>query len=152
MDETVVTNAVQLSDRTPPPTQIRLVGKLDMIRHSTRSFGLVTDDGNEVRGVLESQEHMQTLKDYLGSKLLVLGKAVYRPSGRLLRIDAQGFEAGEGQPLLFTRVPPPREQHPVLMRNRPADQSRKGVPAFFGTWPGDETDEDFEAMLKELRG
>ncbi len=148
----VVDNAARLADRTPPPRQIRLTGMLDMIRHSTRSFGLKLDDGEEVRGVLETHEQTEELKQFLGRRLLVLGKAVYRPSGKLLRVDAEGFETGEGQPLLFAKVPPPRESRPALVRAKLPAHQRQGVPAFFGTWPGEETDEDFERMLQELRG
>jgi hypothetical protein len=151
VDEEVVESAVRLSDRTPAPSPIRLVGKLDMIRHSTRSFGVLLEDGAEVRGVLETQEQMEELKKLLGSELLVVGRAVYRPSGKLLRIDAHSFDSGKDQPRLFTKVPPPREKRPSVVRAKISDHHRKGVPAFFGTWPGEETDEDFERMLKEVR-
>jgi hypothetical protein len=123
-----------------------------MIRHSTRSFGLKLEDGGEVRGVLETHEQMEDLKQFLGKKLLVLGRAVYRPSAKLLRVDAEGFETGEGQPLLFAKVPPARETRPALVRMKPVSHQRQGVPAFFGTWPGEESDEDFERILVELRG
>lgn len=147
----IVDNATRLADCTPRPRQIRLTGMLDMIRHSTRSFGLKLEDGTEVRGVLETHEQTEGLKQFLGRKLLVLGKAVYRPSGKLLRVDAEGFGTGEGQPLLFAKLPPPRVSRPAPVRAKlPAYQRQ--VPAFFGTWPGEETDEDFERMLQELRG
>lgn len=148
----VVDSAEQLARRTPPPRQIRLTGTLDMIRHSTRSFGLKLEDGTEVRGVLETQEQTEELKQFLGQKLLILGKAIYRPSGKLLRIDAEGFESGEGQSLLFTKVLSPRETRPAVVRTKLSPHQRHGVPAFFGTWPGEETDQDFERILRELRG
>jgi hypothetical protein len=148
----VVDSAIRLADRTPQPRQIRVTGLLDMIRHSTRSFGLKLEDGAEVRGVLETTEQTEALKQFLGKKLLVLGRAVYRPSGKLLRVDAEGFETGEGQPLLFAKIPPPREVRPTPVRLKPLSHQPQGVPAFFGTWPGEETDEDFERMLVELRG
>jgi hypothetical protein len=152
VDPKVVQSAAQLSDQTPAPAQLRMTGILDMVRHSTRSFGLLLEDGMEVRGVVGAQEQMEQLKQFLGSKILVLGKAIYRPSGKLLRIDAQGFVSGEGQPHLFTKIPPPREKRPILVRTKIHDHDRKGVAAFFGTWPGEETDEDFARMLREVRG
>lgn len=52
-DRAVVKSARGLIQRTPPPQQVRVVGKLDMIRHSTRTFALEREDGSEVNGVLE---------------------------------------------------------------------------------------------------
>jgi len=152
LDEQVVRNAARLADRAPPPAQIRLTGRLDMIRSSTRSFGLLTDEGVEVRGVLDSQEQTDSLKAFLGRRILVLGKAIFRPSGSLLRIDAAGVEAGEGQPSLFSKIPVARSARPQLIRSKAGDVQKRGVAAFFGAWPGEETDEDFDAMVKELRG
>jgi hypothetical protein len=149
MDEHAVRNARELSDRTPPPQAIRITGKLDMIRHSTRSFGLVTDDGNEVRGVFETQDWSEETKEYLGKRVLVLGKAVFRPSGSLLRIDVAAVEGGEGQPLLFAKLPKPRAARPEILRSKPSD--KYGVAAFFGTWPGEESEEDFESAVREIR-
>ncbi len=78
IDKEVASNAKTLSDRTPSPRQVRVVGKLDMVRHSTRSFGLVLDSGDEIRGVLiEGTSEM--LQGYFGRQITVLGKAIYRP-------------------------------------------------------------------------
>lgn len=148
LDRTVVTNAQQLSDQTPTPRQVRIVGKLDMVRHSTRSFGLVLAGGEEVRGVLLEADPA-LLQHYFGKEITVFGKAIYRPSGSLLRIDAQELlETTEGRDI-FSSVPaamslPGRSE-------RKLQPTRKGVTAFFGTWPGDETDEELLAALGELR-
>jgi hypothetical protein len=142
----------RMVQRKPQPRQVRVTGVLDVIRHSTRSFLLKMEDGTEVRGVLEAREQTDELKQFLGKKILVLGRAVYRVSGMLLRIDADGFESGEGQPRLFAKVPTAREVRPALVRIKRTLHQQQGVPAFFGTWPGEETDQDFERMLAELRG
>jgi hypothetical protein len=151
MNQQIIVNAAQLSQRTPPPSQVRLAGKLDMIRHSTRTFGLLTDQNIEVRGVLDSQDMTESLKAFLGKRVLVLGKAIYRPSGSLLRIDASAVQLGEGQPSLFSKIPIARSARPALMRSKVSDNAKKGVAAFLGTWPGDESDEELAAMVMELR-
>jgi len=151
INKRVVQNAAQLSDRTPAPRQVRVVGVLDMIRHSTRSFGLKMPDGSEVHGVLENLEQVDSLRHLFGKPALVLGKAVYRPSGTLLRIDAQAVEDGDGQPALFAKVPPPRSRKPPVPRRVPSGQGWSGFSAFFGEWPGEETDEEWQEMLSELR-
>ena len=152
IDPSVAGTARNLSNSTPQSGQIRVTGTLDMIRHSTRSFGLRLDNGTEVHGVVERYELMDSLREYFSKKVLVLGKAVYRPSGRLLRIDASAVEAGENQPSVFAKIPPPKSRQPEPVREKPAQRGKHGVAAFFGIWPGEETDAEFEAMLREVRG
>lgn len=119
-----------------------------MVRHSTRSFGLVLFDGQEVRGVLNDGDP-ELLQQYFGREITIFGKAVYRPSGSLLRIDAQEIlDTVEGRSA-FSVVPPALTHRP--RPDRKNQNSKNGVSAFFGTWPGDETDEELLAALGELR-
>lgn len=148
LDITVVENAKLLSAQTPLPRQVRIVGKLDMVRHSTRSFGLVLEHGEEVRGVLQEGDP-DLLRRYFGNEITVFGKAIYRPSGSLLRIDAQEIlNTAEGRKV-FSTVPEALSKAPRL--DKKLQSSRVGVAAFFGTWPGEETDEELLAALGELR-
>lgn len=147
-DEEVARNAMLLSDKTPTPRQIRIVGKLDMVRHSTRSFGLLLSDGQEVRGILNDSDP-DLLQQYFGKEITIFGKAVYRPSGSLLRVDAQEIlDTIEGRSA-FSFVPPALTHRPKL--DRKIQSSKNGVSAFFGIWPGDETDEELLSALAELR-
>ncbi len=151
-DREVATRAAELTRGTPSPRQVRVVGHLDMIRHSTRSFEMLLEEGRAVRGVLENGDYMDTLRDLLGQTVLVVGKAVYRPSGSLLRIDAQAVTAGRAESKLFAKIPPAMEHRQATVRYRVGEQAKRGVPGFFGKWPGDETDDQLLAMLKEMRG
>ncbi|HTU48717.1 MAG TPA: hypothetical protein VMF91_26885 [Bryobacteraceae bacterium] len=148
LDEQVIANAQLLSDQTPSPRQVRIVGKLDMVRHSTRSFGLILDGGEEIRGVLIDGTS-EMLQDYFGKDITVLGKAIYRPSGTLLRIDASEIlPAVEGRQA-FSKVPPS-----LTLRRRPERRlqaSKGGVASFFGSWPGKETDRELLQALEDVR-
>ncbi len=150
MTPKTVSNAALLVDRTPSPQEVRLVGQLDMIRRSTRSFGLQLEDGSEVQGVLESSDDIEELKQLFGTRVLVLGKAIYRPSGALLRVDAHAIEGGEGQPRVFSKVPTPRSRRLTVKRDVPRGKGWASFSSYFGKWPGDETDEEWEEMLAEL--
>ena len=85
--------------------------------------------------------------------MAVVGKAVYRPSGNVLRIDASHVEASTAVTLAFSRVPPPMG-YPVVLppQARMAKPRKAGVAAFFGTWPGEETDEELLRAVREVRG
>jgi hypothetical protein len=148
LDAQVPESARQLSIQTPPPRQVRVVGKLEFIRHSTRSFGLLLQDGREVRGVLIDGTP-ELLQRHFGNEITILGKAIYRPSGTLLRLDAQeildttaGKTAFSSVPMALSRTPRPEK--------RP-QSDKTGIAAFFGTWPGQETDEELLAALGEVR-
>lgn len=148
LDIKVVENARILSAQTPPPRQIRIVGKMDMVRHSTRSFGLLLDNGQEVRGVLQEADPT-LLQQYFGREITVFGKAVYRPSGSLLRIDAQEIlDTTEGR-AAFSTVPEAMAR--TNRMDRKSQTSKVGVAAFFGIWPGEESDEELLAALGDLR-
>jgi hypothetical protein len=149
----VTATAARLSASTPATRQIRVVGVLDMIRHSTRGFSLRLESGEEVHGVMENADGLGALPDFFGKSVLVLGRAVYRPSGRLLRIDAAGIEDGSGAAALFSKIPPAQAVRPSASgRWKISESGKRGVPAFFGSWPGNETDADFDALVQEIRG
>lgn len=102
---------------------------------------------------MENADGLTVLPELFGKWVLVLGRAVYRPSGRLLRIDAAGVEDGAGASPLFSKIPAPQTVRPSASgRWKISETGRRGVPAFFGTWPGDETDADIDILIKDLRG
>jgi len=148
IDAAIASSARSLSDKTPAPRQVRIVGKLDMVRHSTRSFELLLSNGDPVRGVLVDGTS-ESLQKHFGREITVLGKAIYRPSGALLRLDAseilattEGREAFSTVPLSF--ITPMRTE-------RKLQTMKTGVSAFFGIWPGEETDAELISALAEIR-
>lgn len=149
IDAQVTASAQTLSDQTPLPRQVRVVGKLDMVRHSTRSFGLILDGGEEIRGVLIDGTS-EVLQDYFGKDITVLGKAIYRPSGALLRIDASEISPVIEGRQAFSKVPASLMQGRRPERRLPS--SKSAVGSFFGSWPGEETDQELLQALEEIRG
>jgi len=148
LDSIVATNARRLSQQTPEPRQVRIVGKLDMVRHSTRSFELLLASGEPVRGVLVDGT-ADALQKHFGNQITVLGKAIYRPSGTLLRLDASEIlDTTEGQEA-FSSIPSAFSAPQRVERK--LQTSRTGVSAFFGIWPGNESDDELMASLAEIR-
>ncbi len=149
VNEAVVETARRLCSNTPSPQQARIVGNLDVIRASTRTFALKLDNGEEIRGLLATGD-VEKLASLFRRRVMVLGKAVFRPSGRLLRIDADEVVPAAVNDRLFSV--PPKPQHRALDVRNAAGQHRrkKGLSAVFGRWPGNETDEEIEQALREL--
>lgn len=149
INEAAVSNARLLDSEMPIPQQVRVAGTLDMIRLSSQGFELILDDGTRARGVLIEGD-MLALKPLTGTRVLVQGQAIYRPSGRLLRIDARRVDAGLDAPGLWSQIPAPRRNKldPRSIRRNQGPSS--GVSAFYGTWPGDETDEQWSEIIERV--
>ena len=148
MDATVVKSAEHLARITPAARQIRVVGTVDMIRWSTRSLGLRLTDGTEVRCAVVNEE-LSDLKSFGDRQVTILGKAVYRPSGTVLRLDVEQILDTTVGAEQFSMVPPSVEAKwkPEV---RMAAGRKVGVAAFLGTWPGEESEEELLASLAEM--
>jgi len=120
-----------------------------MIRDSTNSFAIKLKDGQEVRGVLMDGE-IAKVTALFRQEVLVLGKAIYRPSGKLLRIDADDVIVAGERDQFFSSVPKPRRSRYDLREVLREQHHKKGISAIFGKWPGDETDEQIAEAMKEL--
>ena len=83
-------------------------------------------------------------------RVLVVGTAVYRTSGNLLRVEAEDIQTGNDAPNLFSRLPTP--SHAKLNSNdlRESQGKRSGMAAIMGKWPGEETEEEIEAALEQI--
>jgi len=147
INQQVLKTAQEFQATTALPQRVRLVGTLDMVRASTQSFVLQLDDGQEVRGVLVSGSIVDAAAQ-LNSRVLVLGRAVYRASGRLLRIDADEIKGVAGELSLWSRIPSPRTRRLDPSSLHVPQGPRSGASAIVGRWPGDETDEEIAAWLE----
>ncbi|NOY94457.1 MAG: hypothetical protein GXP55_25045 [Deltaproteobacteria bacterium] len=135
----------RLRDETPPAQAVRVSGTLDTISASRPDVVLTLPDGVKVPARLEDHE-AEMLKQLFGEKVVVSGMAHYRPSGRLLLVNVESIAAAGEKDVLFEATPVVRARRPVAQM-LPQDET-SGVSAFFGTWPGDESD---EALLEALR-
>lgn len=149
LDGSTVANAKLLDSETPLPQKVRITGILDMIRMSSQSFELLLGDGSTARGVLIEGD-MAALKLMCGHRVMVQGTAVYRPSGRPLRIDAALVEGDAGDSSLWSVIPPARQRKVDTKKWLRPQRPGTGVSAFFGTWPGDETDDEWEEIVERL--
>ncbi len=150
IDRRLIAAASELVEETPKPQRVRITGRLDMVRVSDRAFELLLEDGQHVRAVW-AQPSVAHLGEYLGRPVVVEGQAVFRPSGSVLRIDAEAIAQTQEVDAFFSRLPEAK-----LSMRRAMEQStapRKGASAFaaiYGQWPGEESEEQLVAALEEI--
>lgn len=149
LSKTVIETARKFVTSTPTPQRVRIVGSLDMIRASTQSFALKLDDGQEMRGVLVNGD-IDRLAELFHHRVLVLGKSMFRPSGKVLRVDAEHVEPAGEESAIWSKMPMPGRGRLEVSELRQPQGPRSGIAAVIGKWPGDETDEQIKEALEEM--
>jgi hypothetical protein len=137
----------KLWKKTAPSQRVRVAGRLDTIRHSDRMFTLVLESGETLRGIAELGP--DDLAQYFGQSVVVSGKAMFRPSGSILRIEADNLEPAAGNVAIWSRVPRPLLGE-LDRRSLKPQGSRSGINAIIGRWPGDETEGEILEALEEI--
>jgi hypothetical protein len=134
---------------TPNPQRARVSGTLDTIRHSDRMFTLLVNEGKPVRGIAEGVAAEQ-LAGLFGQSVVVSGTAVFRPSGTLLRIEADAIQPAGDDAAVWAHVPAPLFQVMDTAILKRTQGPRTGINAIIGRWPGEESDEQIAEALREL--
>ena len=125
--------------------RVRLAGRLESIQYSDCRFTLILAGGEKIAGTARDLGS-ETLRASFGHEVIVTGTADFRPSGRLLRINAEQFAAATEKDLqIFAAIPRPLKTAAPAER---ADQS--GLGALLGQWPGDEPTEQLLEQLRQL--
>lgn len=136
-----------LRDETPGPKAVRVSGTLDAISATKSDVLLTLTDGTTVAARLDAHDN-EKLKALFGSRVVVSGMAQFRPSGKLLVIDVEHLGPARAGDAVFESAPKAAARPVASLL--PQDEA-VGVSAFFGTWPGEESDEELLDALESIR-
>ncbi|XXT19106.1 hypothetical protein WME94_53660 [Sorangium sp. So ce429] len=139
-----------LRQRTPEDRRVAVGGKLDASRHSDRSFTLVLTSGETLRGIAAESVDPSDLARLFGQPAIVSGMAKFRPSGKVLRVEAERIDPATGDLAVWSTMPRPLDTPAHLHRFHVPQGPGSGVAAIFGAIPMDDTEEEFQAALEEL--
>lgn len=147
IDAELVEAADVLRRQTPPCRRVRLCGKLDMLGVSRKVMGLYLEDGTLVTALWNADD-FAGLAGYLDKDVVIEGLAVFRPSGRLLRIDADAINSAGAQDAFFSALPlPGTMDYAAAARIRPGVSPYKDL---LGMIPAEESDEEFLKALEAI--
>jgi hypothetical protein len=141
--------AQKLYLKTPEPAQVRVAGRLDIIQASTLAFVLLLPGGEQVPGVWKGDD-FETLRALANSDVVASGTAVYRPSGRLLRVDAERLAPQRPSDRFFATVPSATGARLDLNSLVREQRKRGGMAAIYGQIPAHESDEEFLAAVTSM--
>jgi len=146
IDPTSMLRVVSLTKNTFAERRVSLAGRIDLIRYSDCRFTLITKDGAKVAGTAKDLG-TEALRDAFGKDVVITGRAEFRPSGRLLRIEAESVDSASEKDLqIFSAVPRSLSAAAPIQRA----PTKGGLAALLGKWPGDEPLEPLLAQLGDL--
>jgi len=149
IDKTLSAAAKSLFLETPPPKRIRLCGRLDLLGVSKRVMGLFVEDGAAVTAVWTTEGFVD-LASFLDKQVVIEGLAEFRPSGTLLRVDAEAIREADAGDAAFSRLPLPESRQNYQKLAAAVRPGQKPFASIFGLIPGEESDEEFAAAVAEL--
>lgn len=148
LDRRLSETAKELQLETPRPQRVRVAGQLDMIRASDGSFGLLLPDGQALHGLVE-EILVDRLSDYWRRQIVMEGMAFFRPSGSVLRLEANAVDLARETDDFFAVMPEPISSGYSASELRRPQTSKTGLAQAYGAWPGDETEEELLAALED---
>ncbi|GEM_PF-3146232 len=101
------------------------------------------ENGRALRGFAGAVP-IEQLKRLLGTDVVVEGVVAFRPSGDAIRLEVESISAAKAGNSIWSSMPvaEPLTSRPRLPRNE------TGLDAWFGKWPGDETDAQLSEALQ----
>jgi hypothetical protein len=105
-------------------------------------------EGVFVTAVWEGAQPVGALKDFFNRDVVIEGVGVFRPSGSLLRIDADAIAPAQAQDEFFRQLPAAMggQDYHAITRLRPGEKSPFG--RIMGGIPAEESDEEFAAAVE----
>lgn len=136
-----------LEDEIPDPEPVILNGIVESLKYSKLKVQIKTNEGI-VDGFLSEALSTDDIAPFWGKEVTITGTVHYKPSGRSIIEIERVFEAGEGDDY-FSKKPKSETVEQQLERQI-REKGGNQLSQILGKWPGDETDEAFEQLLKEL--
>jgi hypothetical protein len=143
LDQAALATIRKLTDETPPGRVARVRGVLDTLTMSTRAMVLRLESGRTLRGFAGAVP-VEQLKQLLGADVVVEGVVAFRPSGDAIRLEAESVSPAKIGDSIWSSMP---VAEPLTSRPR-LPRSETGLDAWFGAWPGDETDAQLSEALQ----
>jgi hypothetical protein len=150
LDARIVRAAADLAAITPNPRRVRVAGRLDLMGASEGVLKIEVRPGELITAIWEGEASVESLRDLFNRDVVVEGLGAFRPSGTLLRIDADAVVAATSRDDFFRQVPtaPVVHDYQKLVRLKPGEKSV--YAQFLGSIPAEESDEEFLAAVDEL--
>ena len=149
-DAAVIDAAHALSDATPLSRRVRVNGRLDLKGVSQGVIKIHVVGGGVVTALWEGKEPIDELRSLLNRDVICEGVGVFRPSGTLLRIDADAVAAAGAGDAGFAVVPRAARVGDVSRRLLLKSGEVSACRELLGSIAPEESDEDFATAIEAM--
>ena len=133
----------------PQPQKTVVAGVIDEMKFSREQVILTTSENKKIV-VIVSKDLFVDLKEFFGQEIAINGMAHFKPGGQLSYVKMESFGvAGKAGRILSRKPDKMTMQQQIALQIREG-KKRNPIDEIIGTWPGNETDEEFEKMLNDL--
>lgn len=134
----------------PQPGKIVVNGIIDEMRFSKKQLVLVTEDKQRVVVIPPSEDTLTKIKAFFGQEITLTGMAHYKPGGQLSFVELESFGKPGKADRFFSKKPDKMTIQQQIAIQLKEGKKKNPLDEVIGKWPGEETDEEFEQMLKSL--
>jgi hypothetical protein len=139
----------QLEDATPDPRNVVVNGVVDILEHSKSKVTLNTNEG-KLFGILSDESLQEKAKDFWGKEATIYGVAHFRSNGKLSFIEIERIYEATQDDKYFSKIPFTETTEQQIQKQLKKSPARNWMNELAGKWPGDESDEEFEQLLKDI--
>ncbi len=139
----------QLEESYPEPQNIVVNGKVDVLQHSKSKITINTEQGT-INGILKDSILNSEIKQFWGIEATVFGLGHYKPNGRLNYIEIERIYQSTADDKYFSKIPFAETVEQQVHKHITGTINKNWAGDIFGKWHGDESDEEFDKILKEL--
>lgn len=142
----------QLEESIPEPHKIVVTGRLDEMKYSKSRLVMITNDGPVNILVKDNQEQMlEDLKNFFGKEFSIQGMANYRAGGSISFIELLSFGETSTADQYFNKLPSGMTSKQQLLFQAQKTGTRNPLFDIAGQWPGEETDAEFDEIIKSAQ-
>jgi hypothetical protein len=139
-----------LFNQTPKPKNVIIHGTIDEMKYSRSQLVLLTDENERVVVMQNSRNDIDEVKSFFGKKITIKGKAFFKPGGQLSYIEMESFSEPKSGDEFFSKKPKQMSVQQQIATQLKAGKKNNPLDDIFGRWPGNETENEFNEMLKSL--
>jgi hypothetical protein len=148
LNKETFTKVKVLEKELPDPQSVIINGKVDLLKFSNQKVTIQTAEGM-VDGFLGEGIATEEIGNYWGKEITISGKAHYKPGGKPV-IEIERIFSPSDKDSYFSKRPKSETIEQQIERQLREGKKPNSLADVVGKWPGDETDEEFEELLKML--